>query len=245
MKIIIVDDEALARTALSSILTENFPEISILASCGHVLEAVEKIKSLKPDLVFLDIEMPEYSGFDLLNFFETAQMNFQIVFITAYSHFSLRAFEVSAVDYLLKPIRIEQLSKAIEKAKKINQQKNIHYQVLKENLQHKQPQKIILHTAENIFILKITDILYLEAEGSYTRFFSTTHPPILVSKKIADFEYIEELPFFFRSHRSYLINLNKVTQVDKRDFVIVMENGASVYLAQEKKKSFLDKLNEI
>ncbi len=240
---IIVDDEQMAIKALRGLIEEKFEELCITGEANNVPDAVRLIQKLKPQVVFLDVEMPEYNGFDLLDFFQVEQIDFQIVFVTAYSQYSLQAFEISATDYLLKPVRIEHMARAIEKIKK-NIPKNLSYQVLKENLQeeNESEQKIILHTAENIFVIKLSDIYYLEAQGSYTKFITHSHKDLLISKKISDFSFLEENMFFFRTHRSYIVNLQKIIRIDKKEYTIELVNQQSVYLAQERKKSLLDKL---
>ncbi len=242
---ILVDDEQMARNSLRGMLEEQFPEVNILGECKNVPEAVVMIQKLKPTVVFLDVEMPEYNGFDLLDFFSEEQINFQIIFVTAYSEYSLKAFEISAVDYLLKPVRTEQLARALRKVKD-NTAQALNYHTLKENIKEEKEenQKIILHTTESIFVVKLADIYFLEAQGSYTKFVTESHKDLLISKKISDFGYLESLPNFFRTHRSYLVNLKRIKRIDKRESMLDMENGMSIYLAQDRKKSLLDKLNQ-
>jgi two-component system LytT family response regulator len=242
---LLVDDEQMAINALKGLLEEQFPEINIIGECNNVPEAVRFIQKNQPHVVFLDVEMPEYNGFDLLDFFRADELNFQIIFVTAYSQYSLQAFEISAVDYLLKPVRAEHLARAIKKIKTQDKsESNLSYVTLKENLQEEKEgnQKIILHTTESVFILKLADIYYLEAQGSYTKFVTQTHKDLLISKKISDFSYLEQSPLFFRSHRSYIVNLRRLLRIDKRESMLDIENGQSIYLAQDKKKMLLEKL---
>lgn len=240
---IIVDDEPNARIALRGLLEENFGQVELLAECKDVPEAVKTINKLKPDLVFLDIEMPGYSGFELLDFFDEKQINFKIIFVTAYSEHSLRAFETSAVDYILKPVRIEHIARALKKLtfdEQANQNKQ--YRVLKENLANQSDKKIVLQTAETIFVVRMDDIIYMQADGSYTRFYTTSHGVLTITKKLIDFEYLENCGPFFRTHRSYIVNLNHIKKVEKKDFCLVMNNDAEVYLAQDKKNQLLEKI---
>lgn len=240
MQAIIVDDEPMARMALKNILQTHFKEVEIVAECKDVLEAVEKINIYRPHIVFLDVEMPEYNGFDLLKFFRPEHIDFEIIFVTAYNEYALQAFEISAVDYLLKPLRIEHLERALKKVKaKPETQK---YEILKDNLNPEAEKKIILHNSESVFVINLSDIVFLEAQGSYTNFVTTSHKNIIISKKIANYEYLEKMPLFFRSHRSYIINLSKIKRIDKKDFAIEMHDGSTVYLAQERKNNLLEKL---
>ncbi len=242
IRAIIVDDEPNARRALRGVLEESFTQVEVLAECKDVPEAVKTIHKLKPDLVFLDIEMPGYNGFELLDFFDQQSMNFKIIFVTAYSDYSLRAFEISAVDYILKPVRAEHIERALKKIKIDSPSDNIQYKVLKENFSNHLDKKIVLQTAETIFVVKMDDIIYLQADGSYTRFYTTTHGVLTITKKLIDFEYLENAGPFFRTHRSYIVNLNFIKKVDKKEFVLIMHNDAEVYLAQDKKNQLLEKI---
>ncbi len=243
IRAIIVDDEPNARRALQGLLEENFSQVEVVADCKNVPEAVKTINKLKPDLVFLDIAMPGYSGFELLDFFDEQHLNFKIIFVTAYSEHSLRAFETSAVDYILKPVRLEHITRAL---KKINTDElvneNKQYRVLKDNFSSQQDKKIVLQTAETIFVVRMEDIIYLQAEGSYTKFYTTSHGVLTITKKLIDFEYLESTGPFFRTHRSYLVNLNHIKKVDKKDYIVIMNNDAEVYLAQDKKNQLLEKI---
>jgi len=238
-----VDDEPNARMALRGLLEENFSQIELLADCKDVPDAVKTINKLKPDLVFLDIEMPGYSGFELLDFFDEKQINFKIIFVTAYSEHSLRAFETSAVDYILKPVRLEHMERALKKLnfdEPVNETRQ--YKILKENFTNQIDKKIVLQTAETIFVVRMDDIIYMQAEGSYTRFYTTSHGVLTITKKLIDFEYLEKSGPFFRTHRSFIVNLNHIKKVDKKDFLLIMNNDAEVYLAQDKKNQLLEKI---
>jgi two-component system LytT family response regulator len=243
IRAIIVDDEPNARRALRGLLEENFTQVEILADCKNVPEAVKSINKHKPDLVFLDIAMPGYSGFELLDFFDDQHLSFKIVFVTAYSEHSLRAFETSAVDYILKPVRLEHMARALKKVSvDAHVNENQQYKVLKDNFSNQSDKKIVLQTAETIFVVRMEDIIYLQADGSYTRFYTTSHGVLTITKKLIDFEYLEESGPFFRTHRSYIVNLNHIKKVDKKEFIVIMNNDAEVYLAQDKKNLLLEKI---
>ena len=241
MKAIIVDDEPNARKVLRGLLHDHFQEVEVVADCKDVPEAVKTINKLKPTLVFLDIDMPGYSGFELLDFFDKGHIDFKIIFVTAYSEYSLRAFESSAVDYILKPVRLEHLQRAMRKIQMVSQpQATTRYDVLKDNIQ--QDKKIVLQTAETIYVVNKEDIIYLQAEGSYTKIYTTTHNTLTITKKLIDFEYLEGDGSFFRTHRSFIVNLNHIQKVDKKEFLVIMSNDAAVYLAQDKKNLLIDKI---
>lgn len=243
IRAIIVDDEPNARRALRGLLEENFTQVEILGECKNVPEAVKSINKHKPDLVFLDIAMPGYSGFELLDFFDDQHLSFKIVFVTAYSEHSLRAFETSAVDYILKPVRLEHMARALRKVSAdVSVNETQQYKVLKENFSNQPDKKIVLQTAETIFVVRMEDIIYLQADGSYTRFYTTSHGVLTITKKLIDFEYLESSGPFFRTHRSYIVNLNHIKKVDKKEFILMMNNDAEVYLAQDKKNLLLEKI---
>lgn len=236
MNVLLVDDELNARLALRGILEENFPEITILDECKDDPEAVKSIHKNQPDLVFLDISMPGYSGLELLQFFGDS-INFKIVFVTAYSEYAINAFELSAVDYILKPVKIDALERAINKVKETVG----NLEILKENLANNQPQKLALQTGDGITFLNLDEILYLKADGSYTHFITTSNKRITVSKRLSEYERLEQLGSFLRIHRSHLINYNCIQKFLKQDGgTVVMENGDMLSISNEKKQALMD-----
>lgn len=242
IKAIIVDDEPNARKALRGLLADHFEEVQVLADCNDVPEAVKTINRLKPDLVFLDIDMPGYSGFELLNFFEEQDICFKIIFVTAYSEHSLRAFESSAVDYILKPVRLEHMKRAFKKAN-FKSSDSLNYRVLRDNLSQQQERKVVLQTTETIYVVNHDDIIFIQADGSYTKIVTVSHGVLTLTKKLADFDYLESEGPFFRTHRSYLVNLNHIKQIDKKAFLLIMSNESQVYLSQEKKHLLLERFS--
>lgn len=237
MKAIIVDDEMHARMALRGILEENFTEIKILDECKNVPEAVISINKHQPELVFLDISMPGQSGLELFDFFED-NVNFQVIFVTAYSEYALSAFEKSAVDYVLKPVRISALERAINKAKKYEK---LAVSKLRENLEIPNEKKVILNTGEGMIFLNLSDILYLKADGSYTNFITRDRRKIMVSKRISEFEKLENMGTFLRIHRSQIINFSHIKKILKQDGgTVVMENDEELSISAEKKQRLIE-----
>lgn len=237
---VIIDDEQRARNVLETLIKENIPEIEILALAEDVPSGVKAINKCKPDLVFLDIEMPGYNGFQLLDFFE--DIHFDIIFTTAYSEYALQAFQVSAIDYLLKPLQIDHLVKAVEKVKlQSKQQVKEKLETLRSNSGEKGIQKIALPVSKGLLFVEIDSIVYLEADGSYCYFHLTNGQKILVSKKIKEFEQVLNSDRkFFRPHRSYIINIAKVAEYHRQDGgSIFMEGGAHIPLSREMKENFL------
>jgi len=238
MNVIIVDDEKNARLALRGILEENFPEVIILDECVDVPSAVKSIHKHQPDLVFLDISMPGYSGLELFKFLDESELIFKVVFVTAYSEYAVNAFELSAADYILKPVRLEPLQRAMNKVKE-NKINNI--SVLQENLEEPQHKKVALQTGDGLTFLLLENILYLKADGSYTHFITTDNKKITVTKKIADFERLEQMGSFLRIHRSHLINYNRIQKIMKQDGgTVVMDNGDLLSISTDKKQQLLD-----
>jgi two-component system LytT family response regulator len=237
---VIIDDEAKARRIMEVLLTENCPNVKVVAAAEDVLSGIKAINNHKPDIVFLDIEMPGYTGFQLLDFFD--EITFDVIFATAYSEYAVQAFKVSAVDYLLKPIQIDQLQLAVDKVIKLNghTQTKEKLVTLKENIESRVIKKIALPMAQGLVFIATSDIIYLEADGSYTNIFMADGTKFLISKKIKEFENnLNPSNGFFRVHRSYLINITRIKQYVKQDGGhIEMENGAIVHLSRERKDEF-------
>ena len=240
MRAIIVDDELNARLALRGIIEENFPEIEIVAENADVPNAVKSIHSFQPELVFLDIAMPGYSGLELLKFFDEKNINFKIIFVTAYTEYAVNAFELSAVDYILKPVRIDALQRALSK---VNETKSLEsLKVLQNNLDIPQHKKIALNTGDGITFIELQDILYLKADGSYTHFYISNKNKITVSKKIAEFERLEVVSNFMRIHRSHIIHLERIQKILKQDGgTVIMDNGDELSISTDRKAALLEK----
>lgn len=243
IKAIIIDDEERARDTLTVLLKEFCPQVEVLAKCSNVPEGVLAINQNRPQLVFLDIEMPEYSGFELLSFFR--EVDFEIVFVTAYNDYALKAFEVSAVDYVLKPVDIDKLKQAVEKAEKklSNNDMQNRLEVLKESFQTEQFNKIALPMAEGLLFVETSEIIYLEADGAYTEVWLRNGSKITVSKKIKFFEdVLDKRPNFFRSHRSYIVNINFIRKYNKADNALTLDNGKTVVISRDRKQEFEQQL---
>ena len=239
MKAIIVDDEPKARSILKNIILEHCKGVELIGEAADIKSAVKLINSNTVDLVFLDIEMPNENGFALFDYFNNP--GFETIFCTAYSEYAIKAFEVSAVDYILKPISISKIQLAIEKASKQHGQNQINNRiaVLKENITVNQLQKIALPLADGLTFIKIDDILYFEADGSYTHVI-TIKEKFLISKKIKEFdELLANDSRFFRVHRSYLINIHQIQKYCKKDGAsLIFSNTKTIPVSREKKNDF-------
>ncbi len=217
MKAIIIDDEKRARVSLALIIQEYCPHVEIVAECENLPQGVKAIRKYNPDLVLLDIEMPGHSGLELLDFFDENEVNFAIIFTTAYNEYALQAFKFSAIDYLLKPINPELLCEAISRLEK-QKQKLENFKVLKENIQQENLSKIAVPSGNSLIFLDTTKIVYIKGEGAYATVFCTTGAKNLVSRNLKNFEDILCLnKNFMRVHKSYIVNLEQVKAYNKSD----------------------------
>lgn len=238
IRAILIDDEERARRVLKNLITKFCPEVDILMVCSNVPDAVLSINKLQPDVVFTDIEMPGYSGFELLEFF--TDINFEIIFTTGYHEYALKAFQVSAIDYLLKPIQIDQLEQAVEKLKskqQVNMQNRL--DVLKENLKQAEIHRIALPTLDGLLFFDVNTIMCMEADGAYTQVTFSDNKTLLVSKKIKYFELLlERRNQFFRVHRSAIININYIEKYSKAENYLILPANKNIKIARDKKPEF-------
>lgn len=239
MKAIIVDDEERARRSLQTLLAAQCPQVAVVEQCNNVPKAVLAIKQHNPDVVFLDIDMPEFSGFELLHFFD--EVNFEIVFVTAHSEYAVQAFEYSAVDYLLKPVRVDKLKSSVEKVKSRLYGHNMRQrlEVFQQNFQSDEFSRIAVPVSDGLLFVEVSTISQLEAEGAYTHVYLADGSKLMVSKKLKFFEdLLAKRKNFFRIHRSHLINLNHVKKYNRLESYIEMDSGASMPVSKERKKEF-------
>lgn len=242
MNIVIIDDEARARSSIASIIKVSQHNIKVVAEADCVKTGIEAIKKHKPHLILLDIDMPDGTGFDLLKAMD--YINFKVIFITAYEEFAVKAFEYSAIDYILKPADPKKLIDAISKAQQLVEQENINLRLnaLFANLDNINPncKKLVLKTAEKIYLISTSDIIRCEADTGYTQFFLVDGKNILISRTIKDFDVLLDGLGFFRIHQSHLINLKFIDYYDKTEGGSVrMKDKSMLPLARRKKESFL------
>ncbi|MBK6378369.1 MAG: response regulator transcription factor [Chitinophagaceae bacterium] len=244
MKAIIIDDELSGREVLKKLVQLNCPEVTVVNTLNAIETGLQSINEDKPDLVFLDIQMPNASGFDLLN--QIDKIDFEIIFVTAHDSFAIRAFKYAAVDYLLKPIKVTELIDAVKRADeriKNNQtQDNVKFMLEKVSPVKKVflNNKILLPTLGGYNIIEVSDITYCKSESNYTRFHFADGKNLVVSKTLKEFESILLENNFFRIHRSYIINLNCIAKYNKgKGGEVVMKDGAILEVSREKKEEFL------
>ncbi|MCU0437305.1 MAG: LytTR family DNA-binding domain-containing protein [Raineya sp.] len=245
-KAIIIDDEEMARTLLFEMLKEYCTDIDVVDLCKDLPTGVKSIRKNKPDLVFLDIEMPGHSGLELLDFFDEDDINFSIIFVTAYSRYAVQAFKLSAVDYLLKPIEVEDLKNSIELFKKNKYRNKEEYAVLRENIKNPSTKKIALHTLSSINFVNTQDILFFQGDGSYTKVFLKDGRNITLSKGLKHFEnLLAEIYTFFRCHKSYIVNLEYITDYIKSDGgYLVIDKMHEIMVSSEKIDTLLKLLSK-
>lgn len=212
---IIIDDEVRARVSLQLLLEEYCPNIKVIEQCETLAEGIKAINKFKPNIVFLDIEMPAHSGLELFDFFNEEEIDFSVIFTTAYSQYAIKAFKFSAIDYLLKPIHPEELVEAVKRFEKTKSQ-NI--KILKENLYQNKLNKIAVPTGNSILFLETDQILYVKGEGSYCEIVLLNGEKIICSRYLKNFEDIlSSYSNFLRVQKSYIANLNYVSVYNKSD----------------------------
>ena len=241
--VLIVDDEKAVRSALQEILNFTFPFVNIVGEAASIPEAVRKIHTLHPQLVFLDIEMPGYSGLQLLDFFNPAEIDFDIVFVTAFNEYAIQAFKISAFDYLLKPVNTEDLKKTLQRylGKQHRQQLIERVKLLKDSLSDEQsPTQIAVSSLQGIDFIQLSNIIVLEASGTYTTLVLAEGDVIVSSKPLGEFEeLLKRNTNFFRVHRSHLINLHHVKRLSSKEAdIILLSKGIETPLSRYRKKEF-------
>jgi two-component system LytT family response regulator len=245
IKTLIIEDEQKSRDVLMKIIEKTCPELKVVGNAGNVTEGVEMIKSLKPDLVFLDITMPDGSGFDLLE--KVGDQKFDLIFATASNSHAIRAFKYSACDYLLKPIDIEELRNAVLRVVKRKSETpdmgNLNFLIQQLKRTDDNYQKITLPTGNAYEIINLKDIVRCEADGSYTYFYLTDKRKLMVSASLKHYEELLPEQDFIRVHHHNLINMNHVVRFLKEDGgYAVMSDGSKIEISRRKKDQFMDRL---
>ena len=245
---VIIDDEAPARDALNSMLQHFCPNVKVIGQAHNVESGYNLILSQKPEVVFLDIQMPDGTGFDLLNKFST--INFKFIIVTAYQEFALQAFRFSAIDFLLKPIDPNELIMAVEKLNETIREEEINqkFQTLIENIQPeaKAPQKIILKTFESVLVVNREEIIRCESHNNYTMFYFANKPKVLVSTTLKEFDDMLSPSGFFRTHQSHLVNLNYVQNYRRfPESVVVLMDGTTIPVSVRKRELLTTLLKKI
>lgn len=245
IKSIIIEDEMNARSALKNMLDYHCPEISIVGEAGTVKEAVDVIKSVESDLLFLDVNLPDGTSFDILK--KIKREKSKIVFITAHDEYALQAIKMCALDYLLKPVKPDDLRAALNKVKQAieNEERyNLNIDTCIDNYRESgQQKKIILNTAENMFVLEIKNIIRCEASENYSTLHLVDEKPIMVAKTLKEFEEMLSPFGFFRLHQSHLVNLRFVSAYEKKSGGHArLHDGQRLPVSKRRKEGFLKAL---
>lgn len=239
---IIIDDERSSRNALRQKLVKHCIDVMIIGECENGEEGIENIEKKKPDIVFLDVEMPRMNGFTMLQ--QLKNKNFEVIFVTAYDHYAIKAIRYSALDYLIKPVEVEDLKNAVNRAlEKMNIAKpNARLELLLENIVSEKPKftRIAIPTAQGLQFIKIDEIIYLEASVNYTKFHLYNNIKYTVSKTLKEFEDILPADIFIRIHNSHIINKNYVDKYIRGDGgQVVLSNCVVLDISKRKKAEFL------
>ena len=248
MKVVLIENEVEVRVNLRNKIRLFYPEVEILGEAEGVESGRNLIIEKKPELVFLDVEMNDGTGIELLQSFD--KPDFKVIFVTAHSKYAMNAFEYSALDYLLKPVEPDRLVKALNKAKREIETEDLHlqYKVLAEHFGKRENNtgRLILKNVDQVHVVKPEDILSCKAEGSYTLFYLKGGKEILVSKNLKEYEELLPSGTFFRSHKAHLVNLLEVTHFEKgEESVAVLSSGSRVPVSSRKKEAFISALENL
>lgn len=246
MKLAVIDNENEVRKGVMLMLQHNFPEAVIVEADG-VATGLKLIAAEQPDVVFLDVEMNDGTGLDLLR--KVEHRPFEVIFVTAFAQYAIEALRLSAIDYLMKPVDPAELTEAVNKALEKMDKENLtaKLELLEQNLKQLTGgnRKILLRDMESIHLIKIDDIMRCEADGNYTRFYITARPSIMVSKNLKEYEDLLG-NHFIRVHNSHLVNVNFITRIDKTDGgAIEMSDGISIPVSVRKREKLLEFLKNL
>lgn len=241
---IVIDNEISSREALQSLIREHCPGIEIVAVADSVTSGIEAINTYAPDLLFLNVEINGQTGFDLLE--QLKEINFAVIFIAAHENYALKAFRFCAIDYLLKPVNVEEL---IASVKKVEKKKSIisfkeKFDLLVGNVKKENKnQRLAVPTADGLVFMDVKDILYGEAKGSYTYLHTKNDTKVLALKKIKEYEQLLAEHDFLRVHHSFIINLKEIKQYIRGEGgCVIMSDNSKVDVSKRKKELFLSKI---
>lgn len=239
MNVIIVDDETKARSALRNLLKEYCPDITVINEADGVVSAQDIVRKSNPELVFLDIQLKDGTGFDFLT--ELGEIRFQVIFVTAYDQFAIKAIKFSALDYLLKPINSKELIEAVERARQAIQKEKLDTKlnILMSNNQSSD-RKIVLKTSDSIYITSTKDIIRCEADGNYTNIYLNHGKKILISKSLKEFDDMLTENGFLRVHNAHLINIDYLERMKKtRTGELFMKDNSIIPVSSARKAALI------
>ncbi len=239
IKALIVEDELYIRKGLISMIQSLDKNIDIVGECESVKEAVTVTKACKPDLIFLDINLKDGIAFDFLE--QVEDLSFQVIFITAYDQYALKAIKNGALDYILKPVDIEELEKAIDKVKDVSENRQEHLKIVKQQLTENKKEHIVLRLQEGYQVIRFDMLMYCQSDKGYTTFYLDNKKSYIASKPIKEFE--EQLPdeLFVRTHQSYVVNLRFIDKFDKTGYIF-LKSGNRIPVSTRKREEFVNRL---
>jgi len=240
LKTLIVEDELYIRKGLITMIESLEKDLTILGECESVKDAVAVTNACKPELIFLDINLKDGNAFDFLE--QTEELSFKVIFITAYEQYALQAIKNGAVDYILKPVDIEELEAAIDKAMilDITTQKE-QLDIVKNQLIHKQKDRLVLRLQEGYQVIDFESLMYCQSDKGYTTFYLSDGKSYMASKPIKEFE--SQLPNqqFIRTHQSYMVHMDYVDKYDKNGYIF-LKSGQKIPVSTRKKEEFVSRL---
>jgi len=245
-KVLIIDDENRTRDLIAKMIESFGFDVETIPEGESVESGINAIIKNKPDIVFLDIQMPDGTGFDVIRSIENK--TFEVIFITAHEEFAIKAIKFSALDYLLKPVDTLELKAALEKAIiAVDQRKEgVQFDALQSNINPNEKKRLVLKTQESVHVVELDDIIRCEADRNYTSFFLIGNRKILVSKTLKEYETLLSGHNFLRVQQSHLVNIDYVDRYDKKNGgAVVMKDGSEVPLSPAKREAFLNKLENI
>jgi two-component system, LytTR family, response regulator len=239
IKTVIVDDEWDSVQLLQLQLAQHCPQVSVIGTFTSSVKALQELEVLQPELLFLDIEMPVTTGFELLE--KTAHLHFNIVFITAYNQYAIKAFRFNALDYLLKPIDADDLVQAVAKAEKQAKPTATQLSQLQKHLRGEPITKIAIPGQTGVTFIDLNDIVFAEASNNYSKIILTDRRQFVISKTLKDVQEVLEEGHFLRVHRQYIINLNHVKSLNRNEGILTMDNGDHIPIARAQKERLVER----
>ena len=246
-KVLIIDDENRTRELIANMINSFGFDVETIPEGENVQSAIAAIEKHQPDIVFLDIQMPDGTGFDVIR--SIKNKNFEVIFITAHEEFAIKAIKFSALDYLLKPVDTSELKSAMEKALAAigeDHKENSQFDALQKNMQPNEKRRLVLKTQESVHVVELDQIIRCEADRNYTSFFLVGGKKILVSKTLKEYETLLSAHNFLRVQQSHLVNIDYVDRYDKKNGgAVVMKDGSEVPLSPAKREIFFARLENL
>ena len=246
MKALIIDDENRTRSLIAKMIDSFGFDVDTIPEGENVQSGIKAIEKHNPDIVLLDIQMPDGTGFDVIR--SIGNKNFEVIFITAHEEFAIKAIKFSALDYLLKPVDASELKAALEKALELvdSEKSNSQFDALHSNIQSNEKRRLVLKTQESVHVVDLEQIIRCEADRNYTSFFLKDSKKILVSKTLKEYETLLAAHNFLRVQQSHLINIDYVDRYDKKNGgAVVMKDGSEVPLSPAKREVFFKRLENL